>query len=106
MFPLIVCCVCFARINTLSRAFREGHRALRAFTNITSLADLPTMTGDEYEMLVQWLAILLQDGDGILDRENTKVRRFCPGTGSVISPTVFDVVLLVCSCFRRCWMVS
>jgi hypothetical protein len=63
----------YDRLQATSRVFNEGGRRLKAFGNITDLSDLPVLTGDEYEMLAQWLVVVLHDGSGILSPTSTKV---------------------------------
>lgn len=41
---------------------------------LTTLAELPIVTGEQYGMLFQWLPAVLQDGDGILSEPMTLVR--------------------------------
>ena len=65
------------RLAEVSCLFNEGSRFLRGFNNIKSLDKLPTMTGDEREMLMQWLPVALQSGDGILSEDNTRVSCIC-----------------------------
>lgn len=62
----------------MSRSYCDGVRRLRAFTGLTSLSKLPTLTGDENEMLLQWIGFLMQDCRGILKPATAKVRGLCP----------------------------
>ena len=72
IFDYFSCC----RLKAHSRTFQDGWRHMKAFhtSNIKSLTSLPIMIGDEYEQVLQWLVLIIQDGDGILDESATLVR--------------------------------
>lgn len=61
------------RLATLSYAVSEGDSKMRPMPKITTLEDLPIVTGEQYGMLFQWLPVILQDGNDILSPSMTLV---------------------------------
>lgn len=47
---------------------------MRPMPTLTTLAELPTVTAEQYGMLFQWLPVVLQDGHGVLSESMTLVR--------------------------------
>ena len=62
------------RLALLSYSVSEGDGRMRPMPILTTLAELPIVTGEQYGMLFQWLPAVLQDGDGILSEPMTLVR--------------------------------
>ena len=51
----------------------EGEATLRRIPTLTTLQELPTVTGEQYALMFMWLPAILQDVYGILSEPMTLV---------------------------------
>ena len=85
-------CLTLHRLKRLSHSANLNGRKIRAFYNLDSFTDLPTLTGDEVAALFTWMPLILHDGDGVMSMAHAKV---CVRAFTVHSPSMRLAVLSV-----------
>lgn len=92
-------CGVSCRIRRLTYRHSDGSATLKKFSTILALNKLPSLTGDEYGILFQWLPAILQDGTDLLSADSAKVSQpfYLAQQQSLILIVVRHV--FCCSCF-------